>query len=149
MIAWQHFAEGDTPERTGIKGDHLVGDYYVKFNDAYKQEVARLTAEGLDEATAEKEAPIMRETQEMLRKWEAGDKEVRSLWEMMNGWVYKGFNESNKRLGVDFDKMYNESDTYLLGKKLVEQGLQKGVLFQKEDGSEWVDLTGAGLDHKL
>lgn len=149
MIAWQHFAEGDTPERTGIKGDHLVGDYYVKFNDAYKQEVAKLTADGLDEATAEKEAPIMKETQEMLRKWEAGDKEVRSLWEMMNGWVYKGFNESYKRLGVDFDKMYYESDTYLLGKKLVEQGLQKGVLYQKEDGSVWVDLTGDGLDHKL
>ncbi|MBS1587470.1 MAG: arginine--tRNA ligase [Bacteroidetes bacterium] len=149
MIAWQHFAEGDTPERTGIKGDHLVGDYYVKFNDAYKQEVARLTAEGLDEATAEKEAPIMKETQEMLRKWEAGDKEVRSLWEMMNGWVYKGFDESYKRLGVDFDKMYYESDTYLLGKKLVEQGLQKGVLYQKEDGSVWVDLTADGLDHKL
>ncbi len=149
MIAWQHYAQGDTPERTGIKGDHLVGDYYVKFNDVYKQQVAKLVSEGMDEAIAEKEAPIMKETQEMLRNWEAGDSDTRSLWEMMNGWVYKGFNESYKRLGVDFDKMYYESDTYLLGKKIVEQGLQKGVLYKKEDGSVWVDLEDEGLDQKL
>ncbi len=149
MIAWQKFGNGATPESTGIKGDHLVGDYYVKFNDAYKAEVKELTAQGMDEATAEKEAPIMKETQEMLRKWEAGDKEVRELWEMMNSWVYKGFDESYKRLGVDFDKMYYESNTYLLGKAIVEEGLQKGVLFKKEDGSVWVNLEDEGLDQKL
>jgi len=149
MIAWERYANGDTPERIGVKGDHLVGEYYVKFNEVYKKEVEELTRNGMDEATAEKEAPVMKETQEMLRKWEAGDAQTRSLWEMMNGWVYKGFNESYKRLGVDFDKMYYESDTYLLGKDIVEQGLQKGVLFKKEDGSVWVDLTTDGLDQKL
>ncbi len=149
MIAWQRYADGDTPERTGVKGDHLVGEYYVKFNNAYKEEVQKLVAEGMDEATAEKEAPIMKEAQEMLRQWEAGDHETRSLWEMMNGWVYKGFDVSYRKLGVDFDKVYHESDTYLLGKTIVEQGLQKGVLYKKEDGSVWVDLTDEGLDHKL
>jgi arginyl-tRNA synthetase len=149
MIAWQRFGNGATPESTGTKGDHLVGDYYVRFNDAYKAEVAELVAAGKDEATAEKEAPIMKDTQEMLRKWEAGDKEVYSLWQTMNGWVYKGFDESYKQLGVDFDKMYYESDTYLLGKAIVEEGLRKGVLFKKEDGSVWIDLTEDGLDQKL
>jgi len=149
MIAWMRYANGATPESTGVKGDHLVGDYYVRFNDAYKAEVATLVAQGMDEAAAEKEAPIMKEAQELLRKWEAGDAEVRRLWEKMNGWVYEGFNESYKRLGVDFDKMYYESDTYLLGKAIVERGLEKGVLFKKEDGSVWIDLTGDGLDQKL
>ena len=148
MIAWQRYANGDTPERIGVKGDHLVGDYYVKFNDAYKKEVAELVAGGMEEAKAEKEAPVMKEAQEMLRKWEAGDKEIYSLWQMMNGWVYKGFESSYKRLGVDFDKWYYESDTYLLGKAIVEEGLHKGVLYKKEDGSVWVDLTDEGLDHK-
>lgn len=149
MIAWMRYANGATPQSTGIKGDHLVGDYYVKFNDIYKAEIKQLVEGGMAEATAEKEAPIMKEAQDMLRKWEAGDKEVYSLWETMNGWVYEGFNESYKRLGVDFDKMYYESNTYLLGKSLVEEGLSKGVLFKKEDGSVWVDLTADGLDQKL
>ena len=149
MIAWQQFGNGATPETAGVKGDHLVGDYYVRFNDAYKAEVKELVAQGMDEATAEKEAPIMKGTQEMLRQWEAGDKEVRALWEKMNGWVYDGFKDSYNRLGVDFDKMYYESDTYLLGKAIVEQGLQKGVLYKKEDGSVWVNLEDEGLDHKL
>ena len=149
MIAWQRYANGATPESTGIKGDHLVGDYYVKFNDVYKQEVATLIEQGKTEKTAERDAPIMLDAQEMLRKWEAGDSEVRGLWQMMNGWVYKGFDVSYKRLGVSFDKMYYESDTYLLGKKIVEDGLRKGILFKKEDGSVWVDLKDEGLDEKL
>ena len=149
MIAWQRFADGDTPERTGIKGDHLVGDYYVKFNDAYKKEVNELVNEGMDEKTAEREAPIMKEAQELLRLWETGDKTVYSLWEMMNNWVYKGFDETYKRLGIDFDKKYYESQTYLLGKQIVEEGLQKGVLYKKEDGSVWIDLADEGLDQKL
>src|SRR5690606_27492452 len=142
-------AHGATPKTTGIKGDHIVGDYYVRFNDAYKAEVAELVAGGMDEKTAEKEAPIMKEAQEMLRKWEAGDPETRRLWETMNGWVYEGFHTSYQRLGVDFDKWYYESDTYLLGKSIVEEGLRKGVLFKKEDGSVWIDLTDEGLDQKL
>jgi len=149
MIAWQRYGNGATPESTGIKGDHLVGDYYVKFNDVYKEEVKELTSKGVDEATAEKEAPIMKDAQELLRKWEAGDKEVRELWAMMNGWVYNGFDNTYNRLGIDFDKMYYESDTYLLGKSIVEEGLRKGVLFKKEDNSVWVDLTADGLDQKL
>ena len=149
MIAWMKYADGATPEKTGIKGDHLVGDYYVKFNDVYKQEIALLIDSGMDEKTAEKEAPIMKDAQDLLRQWEAGDKEVRQLWQMMNGWVYKGFDESYKRLGISFDKMYYESDTYLLGKKIVEDGLRKGVLFKKDDGSVWVDLKEDGLDEKL
>ncbi len=149
MIAWQRYADGATPESAGIKGDHLVGDYYVKFNDVYKQEVAALVGQGKDEKTAEKEAPIMLEAQELLRKWEAGDADVRNLWQMMNGWVYKGFDVSYKRLGVSFDKVYYESDTYLLGKKLVESGVDKGVLYKKEDGSVWIDLKEEGLDEKL
>ncbi len=149
MIAWQRYANGATPEISGIKGDHLVGDYYVKYNDIYKEEVAELVAGGMDEKKAEAEAPIFKEAQEMLRGWEAGDKEIYSLWERMNSWVYKGFEETYRRLGVDFDKYYYESDTYLLGKQLVEEGLQKGVLFRKEDGSVWIDLTDEGLDQKL
>lgn len=149
MIAWQRYAHGATPQSTGIKGDHIVGDYYVKFNDAYKAEVAKLVAEGMEEALAEKEAPIMKEAQEMLRKWEASDADTRNLWETMNGWVYDGFHKSYQRLGVDFDRWYYESNTYLLGKSLVEEGLEKGVLFRKDDGSVWVDLTEEGLDQKL
>ena len=149
MIAWMKYADGATPESTGIKGDHLVGDYYVKFNDVYKQEIALLIDSGMDEKLAEKEAPIMKDAQDLLRKWEAGDKEVRDLWQMMNGWVYKGFDESYIKLGISFDKIYHESDTYLLGKKIVEDGLRKGVLFKKEDGSVWVDLKEDGLDEKL
>ncbi len=149
MIAWMRYADGATPESTGIKGDHLVGDYYVKFNDVYKEEIAQLVAGGMDEKVAEKESAIMKDAQELLRKWEDGDKEVRDLWQMMNGWVYEGFDESYKRLGISFDKVYHESDTYLLGKKIVEGGLRKGVLFKKEDGSVWVDLREDGLDEKL
>ncbi|OSZ79334.1 arginine--tRNA ligase [Chitinophagaceae bacterium IBVUCB1] len=149
MIAWMRYANGATPQSTGTKGDHLVGDYYVKFNDIYKEEIKQLMADGMEEPVAEKEAPIMKEAQDLLRKWEAGDKEVYTLWETMNGWVYEGFNESYKRLGVDFDKMYYESNTYLLGKTLVEEGLNKGVLFKKADGSVWIDLTADGLDQKL
>lgn len=149
MIAWMRNANGATPQSTGIKGDHLVGDYYVAFNDIYKAEVKQLVEGGMEEAAAEKEAPIMKEAQELLRKWEAGDKEVYSLWETMNGWVYEGFDESYKRLGVDFDKMYYESNTYLLGKSLVEEGLKKGVLYKKDDGSVWIDMTADGLDQKL
>jgi len=149
MIAWMRYANGATPESTGIKGDHLVGDYYVKFNDVYKDEVKKLIAEGADEKSAEKEAPIMQDAQDLLRKWEAGDIEVRKLWQTMNGWVYKGFDETYKHLGISFEKMYYESDTYLLGKKIVEDGLRKKVLFKKEDGSVWIDLKEDGLDEKL
>jgi arginyl-tRNA synthetase len=149
MIAWMWYANGATPESTGIKGDHLVGDYYVKFNDVYKAEVKKLVSEGVEEKVAEKEAPIMQAAQDLLRKWEAGDKEVRDLWQAMNGWVYKGFDVTYDRLGISFDKRYYESNTYLLGKKLVEDGLNKGVLFRKDDGSVWVDLKADGLDEKL
>jgi arginyl-tRNA synthetase len=149
MIAWSRYADGATPESTGIKGDHLVGDYYVRFNDVYKAEMAQLIAAGTDEKTAEKEAPIMKEAQELLRKWEAGDKDVVDLWRTMNGWVYAGFDVTYKRLGVTFDIMYYESDTYLLGKKIVEEGLEKGVLFRKENGSVWINLEAEGLDEKL
>ncbi len=149
MIAWQQYGKGATPESTGTKGDHLVGDYYVKFNDAYKAEVAALIDSGVSEKIAEKEAPLMRGAQDMLRKWEAGDKEVRDLWHTMNGWVYKGFDKTYDKLGISFDKLYYESDTYLLGKQLVEEGLNKGVLFKKEDGSVWVDLKDDRLDEKL
>ena len=149
MIAWMRYGQGDTPHRTGIKGDHLVGDYYVKFNDVYKQEIAELVTNGMTTEMAEKEAPIMKDAQNLLRKWEANDTDVRSLWQMMNGWVYEGFDITYKKLGINFNKMYYESNTYLLGKQLVEEGLQKGVLFKKEDGSVWVDLTDDGLDQKL
>lgn len=149
MIAWMRYANGATPENTGIKGDHLVGDYYVKFNDVYKQEIADLIAQGKEKEVAEKEAPIMLEAQDLLRKWEAGDPEVYSLWQTMNNWVYAGFETTYKKLGIDFDKMYYESNTYLLGKEIVNEGLEKGVLFKKENGSVWIDLTADGLDEKL
>jgi arginyl-tRNA synthetase len=149
MIAWQLFANGATPESTQMKGDHFVGDYYVKFNDEYKKQVAELKASGKTEEEAEKEAPIMKATQQMLLDWEAGKPDVIELWNRMNGWVYAGFDATYKRIGSDFDKTYYESNTYLLGKDLVEAGLAKGVFFQKEDGSVWIDLTPEGLDEKL
>lgn len=149
MIAWQRFANGATPASTGMKGDHLVGDYYVKFNDAYKAEVDALVANGMEKALAEKEAPIMKSTQEMLIKWEQGDPEVMDLWKRMNGWVYEGFDETYRKIGSHFDKTYYESETYLLGKDAVAAGLEKGVFFRKEDGSVWIDLTADGLDEKL
>jgi arginyl-tRNA synthetase len=149
MIAWEKFGNGATPESTGIKGDHLVGDYYVRFNDAYKQEVDALMQSGMSKEQAEREAPIMQQTQQMLVDWERGKPEVLELWKKMNGWVYKGFDETYNRIGADFDKTYYESETYLLGKTFVEQGLQSGVLYKKEDGSVWIDLTDEGLDEKL
>jgi arginyl-tRNA synthetase len=149
MIAWMRYGNGATPESTGIKGDHLVGDYYVKFNDVYKAEVAALIAAGKEKEVAEKEAPIMLEAQDLLRKWEAGDPQVYSLWQTMNNWVYAGFEITYNKLGIDFDKMYYESNTYLLGKEIVHQGLEKGVLFKKDNGSVWIDLTADGLDEKL
>lgn len=149
MIAWQRFANGATPASTGMKGDHLVGDYYVKFNDAYKAEVDALVANGMEKALAEKEAPIMKATQEMLIKWEQGDPEVMDLWKRMNGWVYEGFDETYRKIGSHFDMTYYESETYLLGKDAVSAGLEKGVFFRKEDGSVWIDLTADGLDEKL
>ena len=149
MLAWQKFGNGATPESVGKKGDHLVGDYYVAFDKAYKAEIKELMAGGMDEEEAKKEAPLMKEAQEMLRKWEAGDEEVRALWKTMNDWVYAGFDETYKRLGVDFDKIYYESDTYLVGKEKVLSGLEKGLFFKKEDGSVWADMTDQGLDQKL
>ena len=149
MLAWQRFGNGETPEITGLKGDKLVGNYYVAFDKAYKKQVAQKIAGGIDMKVAEKEAPILLEAQEMLQKWEAGDKEVVDLWETMNGWVYKGFDVTYKNLGVDFDTLYYESDTYLLGKDVVEEGLQKGVFYRKDDGSVWIDLTDEGLDEKI
>ena len=149
MIAWQKFGNGATPESTGTKGDHFVGEYYVKFNDAYKAEVAALVADGKTTEQAEQEAPIMKATQQMLVDWEAGKPELMELWRTMNSWVYKGFDATYKAIGSSFDKTYYESNTYLLGKDLVEEGLQKGVFYQKEDGSVWIDLTADGLDEKL
>jgi arginyl-tRNA synthetase len=149
MLAWKMFANGATPESTGIKGDHLVGDYYVKFGVEHKKQVEELMAKGLSKEEAEKEAPIMKAAQQMLVDWEAGNKEVVDLWRMMNNWVYKGFDETYKRIGSDFDKIYYESDTYLLGKEMVREGLEKKVFFQKEDGSVWIDLTAEGLDEKI
>ena len=149
MLAWQRFGEGETPENTGLKGDKLVGNYYVAFDKVYKAEIATLISEGIAKEVAEKEAPILLEAQEMLRKWEAGDEEVVNLWRTMNGWVYKGFEETYKNLGVDFDQLYFESDTYLLGKDVVADGLDKGVFYKKEDGSVWIDLTDDGLDEKI
>lgn len=149
MISWQRFANGATPESTNTKGDHFVGDYYVKFNDEYKREVEKLRSEGVEREKAEKEAPIMQETQQMLLDWENHKPEVIDLWKKMNGWVYEGFDVTYKRIGSDFDKTYYESDTYLLGKDFVQEGLQKGILYKKEDGSIWIDLTDEGLDEKL
>ena len=157
MLAWKKYGNGETPETSGKKGDHLVGDYYVSFDKHYKAELAELmagfTAQGMsdDEAKAKAEAasPLMQEAREMLVKWEAGDPEVRGLWEMMNNWVYAGFDETYKKMGVSFDKIYYESNTYLEGKEKVMEGLEKGFFFKKEDGSVWADLTAEGLDHKL
>lgn len=149
MLAWLKVGGGATPESTGIKGDHLVGDMYVAFNDIYKKEVENLIAGGMDDETAKKEAPCLKEAHEMLQKWEAGDKEVRDLWAKMNGWVLKGFDESYKALGITFDKVYYESQTYLLGKELVQKGLDMGVFVKDPDGSVWCDLTADGLDRKL
>ncbi|SHJ80463.1 arginyl-tRNA synthetase [Maribacter aquivivus] len=149
MVAWQKFGNGETPESTGLKGDKLVGNYYVAFDKAYKEQIATLVAEGTDLKVAEKEAPILLEAKEMLLKWEAGDAETVALWKTMNGWVYKGFEVTYKNLGVDFDNLYYESDTYLLGKDVVAEGLKKGVFFKKEDGSVWIDLTEDGLDEKI
>ena len=150
MLAWQLYGGGETPASSGMKGDHLVGKYYVEFDKHYKEQVKELMAEkGLSEDEAKKQAPIMLQAQEMLRKWEAKDSEVYALWETMNGWVYEGFDVTYKAMGVDFDKVYYESQTYLLGKSLVEDGLKKGVFFRKEDNSVWIDLEADGLDQKL
>lgn len=149
MVAWQRFGNGETPENTGLKGDKLVGNYYVAFDKAYKEEIQELITQGKSKEEAEKQAPIFVAAQEMLRQWEAGNPEVMKLWKQMNGWVYDGFAVTYKNLGVDFNSYYYESNTYLLGKDIVEQGLQKGVFFKKEDGSVWCDLTADGLDEKL
>lgn len=149
MLAWQKWGEGETPESKGKKGDHLVGDYYVRFDKEYKSQVKELVEGGMPEDQAGKEAPLIREAQDMLRKWEAKDNVVTDLWKMMNDWVYKGFDVSYKRLGVSFDKIYYESETYMLGKSIVLEGLAKGILYKKEDGSVWADLTDEGLDQKL
>jgi arginyl-tRNA synthetase len=149
MLAWQRFGNGETPESSGLKGDKLVGNYYVAFDKAYKEEVAQLIAKGMDQDNALKEAPILLEAQQMLQQWEAGDQEVVDLWKKMNGWVYEGFDITYKNLGVDFDTLYYESDTYLLGKEFVKEGLERGVFFKKEDGSVWCDLTDEGLDEKI
>ena len=149
MLAWKLYGGGETPASSGLKGDHLVGKYYVEFDKHYKAEIKQLVEGGMSEDEAKKNAPIMREAQEMLRKWEAKDPEVYGLWQTMNGWVYDGFDVTYKALGVDFDKVYYESQTYLLGKSLVQEGLDKGVFFRKEDNSVWIDLTADGLDQKL
>lgn len=149
MLAWLRYGNGETPESSGMKGDHLVGKYYVEFDKHYKEEIRELIDKGVEEEQAKKEAPLMVEAQKMLKRWEEGDKDIRSLWEKMNGWVYAGFDETYKKMGVGFDKIYYESNTYLLGKELVQKGLDMGVLFRKEDGSVWCDLTDAGLDQKL
>ena len=149
MLAWQKWGNGETPASSGKKGDHLIGDYYVAFDKHYKAELSELMEKGLSKEEAEAASPLMAEAREMLVKWEAGDKEVRALWEQMNGWVYEGFDETYKRLGVDFDKIYYESDTYLVGKETVLGGLEKGIFYRREDESVWADLTGDGLDEKL
>ena len=149
MLAWQKFGGGETPASSGMKGDHLVGKYYVAFDKAYKAEINDLAAGGMDEETAKREAPIMKEAQQMLRRWEAKDPEVYALWETMNGWVYEGFDKTYEAMGVGFDKIYYESQTYLLGKSIVEDGLARGIFFRKDDGSVWCDLTSDGLDQKL
>ena len=149
MLAWERFGQGETPESTGLKGDKLVGNYYVKFDQEYKKEIEALKAQGKTEEEAKKEAPLLVEAQQMLQKWEAGDEAVVSLWKKMNAWVYDGFNSTYENLGVEFDNMYYESDTYLLGKEFVAEGLKTGVFFKKEDGSVWCDLTEDGLDEKI
>ncbi|BAP33341.1 arginyl-tRNA synthetase [Chryseobacterium sp. StRB126] len=149
MLAWEKFGNGETPETTNTKGDKFVGNYYVEFDKNYKKEIAELVGEGITEELAKKDAPIIKEAQKMLLDWENGDETVRNLWAEMNSWVYKGFNETYKRLGVDFDQIQYESNTYILGKDLIQEGLDKRVLYQKEDGSVWCDLTDEGLDQKL
>ena len=149
MLAWQKYGRGQNPESSGKKGDHLVGDYYVAFDKHYKAEVAELMEKGMSKEEAEAASPLMNEAREMLVKWEAGDPEVRALWQMMNNWVYTGFDETYRKMGVGFDKIYYESNTYLEGKEKVMEGLEKGFFFKKEDGSVWADLTAEGLDHKL
>lgn len=149
MVAWQLFANGATPETTGMKGDHFVGEYYVLFGNEYKKQVAELESGGMKKEEAEKEAPIMKAAQQMLVDWEAGQPDVLALWRRMNSWVYAGFDETYKRIGSDFDKIYYESNTYILGKDLVADGLKKGVFFSKDDGSVWIDLTADGLDEKI
>jgi arginyl-tRNA synthetase len=149
MIAWQLFGNSATPQSTGAKGDHFVGDYYVKFNDEYKLQVKEMVASSIPEAEAEKQAPLMIAAQAMLQDWEAGKPEVMELWSKMNGWVYEGFEKTYKNIGSDFDKTYYESNTYLLGKKIVQEGLQKGVFEQEADSSVWIDLTNDGLDKKI
>ena len=149
MLAWQEYGEGETPQSSGLKGDHLVGKYYVKFDQVYKAEIKELISDGISEELAKKQAPSLLRAQEMLLKWEQGDEEVVDLWKTMNGWVYDGFNTTYTKLGVDFDKNYYESNTYVLGKDDVMKGLEKGVFYQKEDGSVWIDLEDEGLDHKL
>ncbi len=149
MLAWSKFGDGETPASQGIKGDKFVGNYYVAFNKAFKEEVEKLVGDGISREEAEKEAPVLKEAQEMLRKWEAGDPEVVGLWKQMNTWVYEGFDKTYRDLGVDFDRLYYESNTYLLGKDVIEEGLLKGVFFRKPDGSVWIDLTADGLDEKI
>jgi arginyl-tRNA synthetase len=149
MLAWQKWGKGQTPENTGKKGDHLVGELYVEFNRQYKQEMSVLIQKGLSEKEAAEQAPSIVEARELLLKWEAGDQQVVNLWQMMNGWVYKGFENTYKKLGVDFDRIYYESETYLVGREEVMRGLKEGVFYRKEDGSVWADLSGDGLDHKL
>ncbi len=149
MVAWQEFGNGETPKSSGTKGDHLVGKYYVEFDKYYKQEVSDLISSGIEESIAEKEAPILKKAQDMLIKWELGDVNVRALWDKMNGWVYDGFAATYDRIGVDFDKNYFESETYLLGKDIVDIGLEKGIFYKKEDGSVWIDLSKEGLDEKI
>ena len=149
MIAWGKFGNGETPESSGLKGDHLVGKYYVRFDQEYKKQIEELKSQGETEDDAKKNAPLIVEAQKMLQKWEQGDAQVIALWKEMNGWVYAGFEETYKKLGVDFDQYYYESNTYLLGKSLIDEGLEKGVFFKKPDGSVWIDLTADGLDEKL
>lgn len=149
MLAWKKFSDGETPQSSGMKGDHLVGKYYVAFDKAYKEEIANLVSKGMDKEEAEKNAPILLEAQAMLKRWEEKDAEVVDLWKQMNAWVYAGFDETYNKLGIDFDKVYYESETYLLGKDLVSKGLEKGVFYRREDGSVWIDLTKDGLDEKL
>jgi len=149
MLAWEKFGNGETPESTGLKGDKLVGNYYVEFDKLYKSEIKAMVADGIDEETAKKQAPSIIEAQEMLLKWEQNDPEVRKLWEMMNEWVYAGFNQTYSRLGVNFDQIQYESNTYILGKDLIQKGLEDGILYKKDDGSVWCDLTDEGLDQKL
>ncbi len=149
MLAWQKWGNGATPESLGVKGDHLIGDYYVAFDKHYRAELQQLQEQGMSKEEAEAASPLMAEARDMLRRWEAGDPEVRALWQMMNSWVYDGFDQTYKRMGVDFDKIYYESQTYLEGKDKVLEGLDKGIMYRKDDGSVWADLTADGLDHKL